>query len=351
MRIIAVIGLGFGDEGKGQTVSNICRNFEPYNTLVVRFNGGHQAGHTVIYNGKKHVFANFGSGTLQGFSTYFSEFCTIDPIGIYNETQVLKQQGINNPVLYINPKCPVVTPFDKIRNQYDEKNLNHGTVGVGFGTTIQREEDHYSLLLEDLFHPLVLKEKMRLIGNYYNKPVYLKNFYKAIDFMQCECDCRVPPTDLETGFENFILEGAQGLLLDQNYGFFPHVTRSNTGSKNIQKLFPGKDIEFYLVTRAYQTRHGNGPMTNENIPHKIKLSKNETNVFNNYQGHFRYSLLDVDLLNYGICKDKLIKASKKKFVITCLNAVKNDYRFTTGGKIINCKDKKDFIKKVIYFLK
>lgn len=338
--IRAVIGLGFGDEGKGQTVNYLCQA-NPID-LVVRFNGGHQAGHTVINHGVRHVFSNFGSGTLQGIDTYWSKFCTIDPVGIYNEYKALKEKGFT-PVLYIDSKCPVTTPYDKRANQMNQINRDDGTVGVGYGTTLQREENYYSLLFKDLFYEPVMKEKIRLIEQYYHGGLKLDKFYEAIDFIKYHCY----KVDSIPDCNNYLLEGAQGLLLDQHYGFFPNVTRSNTGSKNIQELFPNKDINFYLVTRAYQTRHGNGFMTNENIPHNIKLKDNETNVYNEYQKKFRYSLLDVDLIKYAIASDEFIRQSKKRFVITCLKDIKNDYKFTYKENIYKCSDEKDFIRLIV----
>jgi adenylosuccinate synthase len=79
----AVLGAGFGDEGKGLVTDWLCRSCAK--PLVIRFCGGQQAGHTVAANGLRHVFSNFGAGTLRGVPTYFSRFCTIDPVGMINE--------------------------------------------------------------------------------------------------------------------------------------------------------------------------------------------------------------------------------------------------------------------------
>jgi len=87
---IAVIGLGFGDCGKGMVTSYLCSQTE--NPVVVRFSGGHQAGHTVYHkNGEGHICSNFGAGVLQGVPTFWSDKCTVDPIGIVNEMDALEQ--------------------------------------------------------------------------------------------------------------------------------------------------------------------------------------------------------------------------------------------------------------------
>lgn len=136
-----VVGLGFGDEGKGLTTSFLCSQTK--NPLVVRFNGGHQAGHTVVYKDQRHVFSNFGSGTLQGVPTYWSEFCTFYPVTFLKEFELLS--SVVDPVIFINPLCPVTTPFDVEDNRVYEETHQHGSVGVGFGATLQRQQDHYKL--------------------------------------------------------------------------------------------------------------------------------------------------------------------------------------------------------------
>ena len=149
MKYSSVIGLQFGDEGKGSMVSYLCS--QSRNPLVVRFNGGHQAGHTVLYNGIRHTFSSFGSGTLQGVPTYWSKYCTFYPLAAYNEYLKLQTLGIKKPILYVDPLCPVTTPYDCFSNFLDEKENNHGSVGVGFGSTIKRHESHYKLYFQDLF--------------------------------------------------------------------------------------------------------------------------------------------------------------------------------------------------------
>ena len=112
----AVIDCGFGDSGKGKVVSYFCSYFD--HPLVIRFSGGQQAGHHVVLpDGPEHVFSNFGSGTLQGIPTYWSKYCTVDPVGILNELDILKDKGVE-PKLYIDSFCPVTTPYEKTFNIY-----------------------------------------------------------------------------------------------------------------------------------------------------------------------------------------------------------------------------------------
>jgi len=350
----AVIGLGFGDEGKGLVTNWLC--LQNSNSFVTRFCGGHQAGHTVYKDNKKHVFSNFGSGTLQDNPTYWSKFCTIDPIGIKNEFLELKNNFSKlNPKLYINAKCPVVTPYDKIRNRSLESNNKHGSVGVGFGTTLQREEDHYSLLFEDLYFSNIVAIKLKLIRKYYNYDEenyfnLLLDFFEACEYITNLSNIQIVSDNyFSYNTSNVIFESSQGLMLDQNNGFFPHVTRSNVGINQARKVafYINKNIEdVYYVTRAYQTRHGNGPMTNENLSYNIKEDSNETNVHNKYQGNFRKTILDLDLLKYVLMKEQSDTIKNKYLVITCLDHIENQYKFTLNKKIVECTNKKDFIEKI-----
>jgi len=343
----AVIGLGFGDEGKGLVVNRLASR-RP-GALNVRFSGGHQVGHTVMFeDGMRHVFSNFGSATMQGMRTYWSKDCTVCPVGLMNELDILREKGIG-PKIRIHADCPVVTPMDRDANRNAEEDNQHGSCGVGFGATIQREEDFYSLKFRDIFYPDIMKERIRAIAGYYGVG-YVKYLEIMGDFLDScrrivdESGIKMDTEELDSS-ESYIFEGSQGMLLDQHYGFFPNVTRSNTGSKNIAWL--ADDIEWFLVTRAYQTRHGNGFMTNERLSHNIKKNENETNVTNEWQGKFRRSLLDVSLLEYAIQKDDAIRTSQNRnLVITCLDHIENECRFTYKGELVYCSSVQEFVIKV-----
>jgi adenylosuccinate synthase len=147
---------------------------------------------------------------------------------------------------------------------------------------------------------------------------------------------------------NIIFEGSQGLLLDQHIGFFPNVTRSNTGTKNVLKIVDDID-EIFLVTRAYQTRHGNGPMTNWFISENYDIQNiHEVNVNNEYQGEFKTAILDLDLLKYAIDKDEYIYNNKHKckLMITCLDNIKGDFKFTVNGEVHSFSDQLEFVVEI-----
>jgi len=340
MKTSAVVGLGFGDEGKGLATSYLCSKHE--RSLVVRFQGGHQAGHTVVWNGLHHIFSNFGSGTLQGVPTYWSRFCTINPSAILRELEVLKNKGIERPRLYVDPLCPVVTPFDILYNQDQETSNSHGSVGVGFGTTIERNEKHYHLYVKDLFYENVFIAKLDNIINYYKNLMHVKwdvareSFIESIKIFRKIYAVEIVSLKsiLERfDFESIIFEGAQGILLDMDYGFFPNVTRSNCTIKNAVQLIKEQDLpalDVYYVTRAYQTRHGNGYMS-DNTPLKLKNNKEETNVSNEWQGDFRTGLLDMELLNYAVACDSIFERKSNNLIVTCLDQLTDGFKIITEG--------------------
>ncbi len=345
----AVIDLGFGDAGKGTFVACLCSKSK--NPIVVRFSGGHQAGHTVVTSeGLRHVFSSFGSGTLQGVPTYWSEHCTFHPGAFLNESRILNKKGIR-PIIYVNKKCPITTPCDIKHNKREENKNNHGSCGVGFGATIEREENYYSLTVGDLNFPSVFKLKLHEIAKYYS---YYGYSDESLDDFIVDCNESLHfihiVDKMPNHYNTVIFEGSQGLLLDKNIGFFPHVTRSNVGLQNIRHYHI--DNVFY-ITRAYQTRHGYGPMTNINISHNINENLNETNKLHEYQGEFRRTLLDVDLLNYAIYKDYKCNTNihtNISLVITCLDHIENEYRFTSKGNIICCDNESEFIDELIRLL-
>lgn len=349
----AVIGLGFGDEGKGHVVSYLSSQADKGKTVVARYCGGHQAGHTVnITDNTQHVFSNFGSGSHYGLPTYWMKQCTVSPMGLFNEYQVLLEKNIK-PVLFIDKHCPITTPYDKAHNRNSSVIKSNGTCGVGFGATIQRENDYFKLHYIDLFFPDIMKFKLKKIHDYYYSKwgVELVKNNQLLEFVShCEKVTELFPYSDESFLyeKDIIFEGAQGLLLDKDIGFFPHVTYSNTGSRNIKQYCP----DYYLVTRAYQTRHGNGPMANKYLNHKIWVNPKETNETNQYQGEFKRTILDIDYLEYAIEADNIDRRKQNiTLCITCVDHIQSDIRFTRKGQEYTFDSIDKFIKSVCDILK
>lgn len=359
-KIKSVIGLGFGDEGKGLTIDYLTNKSK--NPLIIRHSGGQQAGHNVVIGDNNHIFSTFGSGTLRGAPTYWSKYCTVDPVSIINELNHLTELNIK-PLLYIDGDSPITTPYDKLHNRTSKKDLNHGTVGAGVGSTISREE-LLSFTFSDIFYPWIIDIKLENIKNYYKFELleneineFIESIYTIIENKDIfKLTYGIPKEYSKNGiYQNIIFESSQGLLLDQHFGFFPHVARTDTGTKNIINILKNNDlnyndIELFLITRSYQTRHGNGPMSNTNYDIDIN-NINETNQTNEFQGEFRKSILDVSLLEYAINKDEYIRNSKNKnLVITCLDHL-TEYVFTYNDELKYFTNEKDFIDEISKILK
>jgi adenylosuccinate synthase len=248
-----VTGLFFGDEGKGITTAFLSSP----QSLVVRFSGGHNAGHTVETNGYRHIFSSFGAGTFRGAHTYWSEYCTFCPRSFFNEQ----------------------------------------------------------------YRPLLL-QKLQQIATWYsadNVDEKIEAFLWYVD--QSNISIKTL-TEIKGRYEHIIFEGAQGIMLDMDFGFFPNVTRSNTTSKNAMDIIQKEHLplpEIYYVMRAYLTRHGNGYMPNETAD---LCFEDKTNKTHPYQGKFRQGYHATDLLQHAFHIDGVYtgnEVSRKKLVITCVD--------------------------------
>ncbi len=322
----AVIGAHFGDEGKGVLTDALVASQE-VPPLVVRFNGGAQAGHTVVTpEGRRHVFGHLGSGTLAGAPTLLSRFFVSNPMLLAKEWEDLADL---DPVVFADPKGLVTTPWDMLVNQALERARGahrHGSCGVGFNETITRSEDPaFCLRVEDLAQAALLEEKLEGIRDIYlprrletlglvpdatfqsllASPELRADYLRACASFTRRVQVR-PEAELLAQAQDLVFEGAQGLLLDECHPWFPHVTRSRTGLPNVLALAreAGLDhLDVVYVSRWYLTRHGAGPFPSE-LPGKPSPAiQDPTNQPNDWQGTLRFGLLDLDLLRSTIHAD------------------------------------------------
>lgn len=353
MRTSIVIGLGFGDEGKGITTDYLCRQSQ--RPLVIRFSGGHQAGHTVVNDkGQRHVFSSFGSGTLLGAPTYWSKYCTLYPVAFRNEWEALRQKGVE-PVIFVDALTMITTPFDVFHNRGLEKTNAHGSCGVGFGATVERNEGPNKLVAQDLFFPRVLEQKLRAVEDYYVKKTGNEELNSQLreEMAKFKEDIQliVPKLRLvqektffrniikKDAYDHLIFEGSQGILLDMDHGFFPNVTRAHTTSRNAIDIIQKNELvrpEVYYVSRAYATRHGNGFLSNENLLLDITPNPDETNQYNPWQGPLRMAPLDADMLNYALqCDRNYSGTAPKHLIITCMDQLNGPIQATIDGVALN----------------
>lgn len=350
-----VIGSGFGDEGKG-----LVTDYHASGTgaLVVRFNGGAQAGHTVMTpHGRRHVFGHAGSGSFVGAPTYLSRHFACHPMVFASEIAQLSRLGLT-PEILVDRNCPVTTPFDVMINQALERardGRRHGSCGIGFGETLERQQvPEFALSASELEQPDPLRAKLREIRDRYVPSRLAAVGLGALprELMTDEIveryveDCcwfsrRTRLTDsgvLRAGYE-LVFEGAQGLLLDMDRGAFPHVTRSNTGLRNVVDLARGAGVaalDVSYVSRWYATRHGAGPMRYERATAPLADLVDRTNRPNSWQGGLRFGLLDTDALIEAARAD-LEEASslrvRHEWVMTWADKAPGRFAFVAGGAV------------------
>lgn len=351
----AVIGANFGDEGKGLMTDYLVSKHK--SDLVVRFNGGAQAGHTVVTrdNRERHVFGHVGSGAFAGASTLLSRFFIVNPMVFRRELDKLSTLTIprTGRRIMVDRRAPVTTPFEMYLNQLVEEKRGagrHGSCGLGIGETIERETAGLTIKVEELFNLGRLKDHLHwlrsvwvpqrklslgldaeagneiimsdgLVDNYLED---VKHFLKKVHVVE--------DTDVIGDASDVVFEGAQGLLLDQQHYFFPHVTRSNTGIKNPLVLCNEigiRELEVVYVTRTYLTRHGAGPLPGE-LEGVVPFSRvsDDTNVENQFQGKLRYAPINVELLKKTIIADLLTNQTnvkvKPRLAVTCVDQT-DDY--------------------------
>lgn len=379
---ITVGGL-LGDEGKGKITDILCA--QNSSTINVRFNGGAQASHTVVTpEGKRHAFRHFGAGTFTKAPTYLSEDFMVNVYAFSKERRELIQKFGIIPISYVNPNSNLTTLWDMYINQAIETlrgEKRHGSCGMGINETVHRSKyEEYRITVMDLISLEKLQKKLEKIQNEY-VPMRLKNKYQitvdelpemykkllknkenidmSIFYMQEFLEnVQIMGDFILNKFDNVVFEGAQGLLLDQGCEkFWPNVTTSNTGIKNVMKIlnnlkFKG-DLEIYYISRCYATRHGRGMFPTEVKGKPYKNIVDLTNVPNEFQEGLRFGNLDLDLLTYGINRDlqNLKFPAEINMVFTCFDQLDDTnvkYVFNSKEKSVS---KKQFLSQVSSILK
>jgi len=358
MKASIVIGSAFGDEGKGYTVDAICSK-NP-NSLVIRHNGGSQAGHTVeLSDGRKHVFKTFGSGTLRGCPTLLSRFFIFNVDVFYDESSELG----HGHTVYVDEQSKLTTPYDMLINWAIEDargDNRHGSCGYGINETETRHtyDKRFQIFVNDLNNlesyrkklkiieeewvPLRLKQLALDLPSICLSEAELKNYLKRCEVVNSYIAKIKSDTLIQNWNGDLVFEGAQGLLLDQdNKQFFPHVTRSYTGIKNACELLKEwgiKRADVYYVSRSYLTRHGAGPMPFED---KNLFYVDKTNTPNEYQGTLRFAPLNIDLLKSAISND--VKNANSvllttNLVMTCVNQIEGSLKYVHNNELKETND-------------
>jgi adenylosuccinate synthase len=280
-RNVVVIGTQWGDEGKGKIVDWLTDHAQG----VVRFQGGHNAGHTLVVNGKKTVLHLIPSGILRdNVMCYIGNGVVVSPEALLKEMDNLESVGIDvYNRLRISEACPLILPYHVALDQAREiakGAAKIGTTGRGIGPAYEDKVARRGVRIQDLFHRKRLAAKLGEILDYHN--FVLKNYFNAatVDFQKTLDDTlaladRVKPLVMDVpralyeankAGQNLLFEGAQGALLDIDHGTYPFVTSSNciAGAASAGAGVGPQTLHYVLgITKAYTTRVGSGPFPTE----------------------------------------------------------------------------------------
>jgi adenylosuccinate synthase len=324
--VIVVVDLGFGDAGKGTITDFLVR--ERGARAVVRFNGGAQAGHTVVTSdGRAHTFSQIGAGAfVPGVRTHLAEPFVVDPGALLFEARRLETLGVPDPLaaLTLDGRARVITPFHLAANHLREASrgqAQHGTCGVGFGETVADA----LAAGEDAVRASDLRDRTRLRARARRAQERLRaslprsggasDWQRVLDddgaLLDRWIEQAAPASrcvsdgvlDVILASGPVVFEGAQGVLLDEVHGFHPHTTWSDCTPRGALTLLahhgiPREHTAIVGVSRTYATRHGAGPFPSEDVAmHAARPEPH--NGGDGAQGPFRVGALDLVLLRYA----------------------------------------------------
>ena len=319
MRTIAVIGKNFGDEGKGFTCSRLASSLKK--ALIIKHNGGGQAGHTVEDpEGKwRFIHHQIGAGAEYHVPTLFADTFMPDLFQLGKEVKEFTELFGFQPILYSEKNARITTIDDVLLNmgaEFARGKNRHGSCGMGIEECVQRNAAGYGITVEELVTwtkqdlvdrlKWIRKEytgrRTEILGIYPSNPYYeilyneivLENFVEEVkENVKLLTLVDADRKWLEE-FQHLIFETGQGLLLDQDYeAYAPHLTSSKTGIHNPAIFLEKRGLsleEAIYVTRPYVTRHGNGPLPCEVDPSELPgVGEDLTNRPNEWQGTLRYA--------------------------------------------------------------
>ena len=280
-RNVVVVGTQWGDEGKGKVVDLLTEHVG----AVVRFQGGHNAGHTVVIDGTKTILHLIPSGILRdGVRCLIGNGVVVSPQALCEEIRMLEEKGVGTRGrLFVSEACPLLLPYHVALDQAREEARGTaaiGTTGRGIGPAYEDKVARRALRIGDLLHRERLAAKLGEVLDFHN--FVLKHFYQRapLDFSAVLDEALtlaegITPliadvTELlfehQARGDNILFEGAQGTLLDIDHGTYPYVTSSNTtagGAATGSGVGP-RCFDYVLgITKAYTTRVGSGPFPTE----------------------------------------------------------------------------------------
>ena len=347
-----VIGANFGDEGKGRVVDFLAKQYTKNTdkpSLNIRFSGSNNAAHTVWKDGKSFVFHMIGAASFQGIPTYLSQHVVVDFVALEKEINAFKELTGFKPVVYVDPRCRVNLPYDVMKNRVKEimkGDDKHGSTGNGLNETIDRHQLFPITAVTFELSKQMIQLTQRSFEHYVNKNLKDTDVGQHKDFIDFLChessiqfifdkikniiDDNGQILVVSPGLKNYncIFEGSQGLALDEYSKFFPHVTRTRTGTTNIIDLCREHDITIdsvYYVSRTYFSRHGADKYFEEfpSITDHYDIV-DQTNVPNEWQDDLKFGILNLTEMEDRIYDDfKILQYQcpkvKQYRVFTCLD--------------------------------
>lgn len=352
---IVVLGSQWGDEGKGKIVDMLMEQA----SVAVRFQGGHNAGHTLVINGKKTILRLIPSGILHSHATcIIGNGVVLSPTALLEEIEELESRGV--PVierLRISDECVLILPYhvalDKARESAKGKSAI-GTTGRGIGPAYEDKVARRAIRFADLFDAKRLSERLEEVLAYHNFVLEQYHRHEPIEFRQLldnllllaprlqsmRIDAASALAQYRQQGKNMMFEGAQGTLLDVDHGTYPYVTSSNTvaGAASVGSGFGVRYLDYILgITKAYTTRVGSGPFPTELTDEIGKHLATRGNEFGSVTGRpRRCGWLDMVALRRscqlnsfsGLCITKLD-------VLDGLSTVKICVGYRLNGKVID----------------
>lgn len=317
MKVDVLLGLQWGDEGKGKVVDVLTPRYD----AVARFQGGPNAGHTLEFEGKKYVLRSIPSGIFQhGQTNIIGNGVVLDPVLFKQEAEELEKSGIElRSILKISKKVHLITPTHRLLDAANEKAKGGnkiGTTGKGIGPTYTDKISRNGLRLGDVFHNFNEKysalrqrhlDQLETLGS---KPENLdeleEKWMAAIDYIKGFgiVDSEFLINSLLDEGKSVLCEGAQGTLLDIDFGSYPFVTSSNTicaGACSGLGVAPNKIGEVFGIFKAYCTRVGSGPFPTELFDETGKLIRDLGHEYGAVTGRERRcGWIDLVALRYAI---------------------------------------------------
>ena len=351
---IVILGTQWGDEGKGKIVDLLTNQV----AAVVRYQGGHNAGHTLIINGQKTVLRLMPSGILhKNVKCFIGNGVVLSPKAFLEELQELENRDICVAErLSISTACNILLPYHILIDQAREtaKGVNKiGTTGRGIGPCYEDKVARRGIRMMDLFHPEQLREKLKSLAEFHN--FYLKHYFK-LDILPDEIvyddlmkasekiipmitDVTAELKKITENNQSIIFEGAQGSFLDIDLGTYPFVTSSNTtaGAVSTGTGFGPRYIDAVLgVTKAYLTRVGSGPFVTELKEDIGKLMAERGKEFGSVTGRpRRCGWFDAVLMRRSVQINSLSSVALTKMdVLDTLDKIKICVAYKQNGKIL-----------------